>query len=277
MGGRPVSSLAVIAEGDDPELVVRARELGDQLGIPVVEREGGEFELLLAVTAERLELRQPGERVRPVFVDFSSGEFARRVQGSGRRSLLARAIGFKGTPLRVVDATAGLGGDAMLMALLGCEVTAIERDSVVFALLQDGLERASMDGAFSEAAGRIHLVEADGVDYLGGREEVQEVVYLDPMFPVRRKTALPGRELQVLARLVGHGEMAEGEALLRAALEAGARRVVVKRADDGAVLAAPSGGGPAVQFSGRTVRFDTYLGSGEQMSNGPLVAEGRDG
>ena len=54
MGGRPVSSLAVIAEGDDPELVVRARELGDQLGIPVVEREGGEFELVLAVTAVNL-------------------------------------------------------------------------------------------------------------------------------------------------------------------------------------------------------------------------------
>ncbi len=262
MGGRPVSSLAVIAEGDDPELVVRARELGDQLGIPVVEREGGEFELLLAVTAERLELRQPGERVRPVFVDFSSGEFARRAQGSGRRSLLGRAIGFKGTPLRVVDATAGLGGDTMLMALLGCEVTAIERDGVVFALLQDGLERASMDGAFSEAAGRVHLVEADGGDYLGGREEVPEVVYLDPMFPARKKSALPGRELQALARLVGHGEVAEGEELLRAALEAGARRVVVKRADDGAVLAAPGGGGPDVQFSGRTVRFDVYLGSG---------------
>jgi 16S rRNA (guanine1516-N2)-methyltransferase len=93
---------------------------------------------------------------------------------------------------------------------------------------------------------------------------VPEVVYLDPMFPVRRKTALPGRELQVLARLVGHGEMAEGEALLRAALEAGARRVVVKRGDDGAVLSAPGVGGPDVQFSGRTVRFDVYLWSGSR-------------
>ncbi|MBT5774833.1 MAG: class I SAM-dependent methyltransferase, partial [Dehalococcoidia bacterium] len=157
MGGRPVSSLAVIVESDDPELEVRARELGDQLGVPVVDREGGEFELLLAVTAERLELRQPGERVRPVFVDFRSGEFARRAQGSGRRSLLARAIGFKDGAPRVVDTTAGLGRDAMVLALLGCEVTAIERDGVVFALLEDGLRRARSGGVLSEAAGRVHL------------------------------------------------------------------------------------------------------------------------
>jgi 16S rRNA (guanine1516-N2)-methyltransferase len=190
--------------------------------------------------------------------------------------LLARAIGFKDGPPRVVDVTAGLGRDSIVLALLGCEVTAIERDGVVFALLQDGLDRASKYVALSEAVGRVHLVEADGADYLGGLEEVPEVVYLDPMFPVRRKTALPGRDLQALVRLVGHGEMAEGEALLRAALEAGARRVVVKRGDDDAELAAPGGGGSDVQFSGRTVRFDVYVAPGEGKSAGAAVADVRD-
>lgn len=262
MGVRPVSSLAVTVAGDDPELKVRARELGDRLGVPMVERESGEFELLLAVTVERLELWQPGERVRAVFADFSSGEFARRAQGSGRRSLLARAIGLKGGAPRVVDATAGLGRDSMVLALLGCEVTAVERDGVVAALLEDGLRRVTSDGALTEAAGRVHVVEADGVDYLTGLKEAPEVVYLDPMFPARKKSALPGRELQVLARLVGHGGVREAEELLAAALGAGARRVVVKRGDDGAVLATPDARGPDVQFKGRTVRFDVYLGPG---------------
>jgi 16S rRNA (guanine1516-N2)-methyltransferase len=269
-----VSSLAVLAEGDKPELEVRARELSAQLGVPVVDREGGEFDLLLAVTAERLELRQPGERVRAVFVDFGSGEFVRRAHGSGRRSLLGRAIGIKGQAPRVVDATAGLGRDSMVLALLRCEVTAIERNGVVFALLEDGLQRATSDGVLSEAAGRIHLVQADGVEYLGQLDEAPEVVYLDPMFPPRKKSALPGRELQALTRVVGHGRVREAEALLAAALASGARRVVVKRGDDGAVLATPDGEGSDVQFTGRTMRFDVYLRSSREDGREPNAGAG---
>ena len=257
MVGDCVTSTAVLVAGDGPEVHERASVLGARLGIDVVEDETDDFELLLAVTAERLELRQPGMRVRPVFVDFNSGEFKRRAGGSGRRSLLGRAIGFKGQPLRVVDATAGLGRDAMVMALLGCEVTAVERDNVVFSLLQDGLARDK-----SEASERVRLVLADAVAYLGQMGETPDVVYLDPMFPARKKSALPGRELQVLARLVGHGGIGEAEVLLEAALVSGAGRVVVKRSDDGAPLAARGWPRPDVQVSGRTVRFDVYLRPG---------------
>lgn len=254
-----MSSVAVLIEGDGPELVAGARELAGQLGVTVVDDESGGFELLLVVTAERLELRQPGKRVRPVFIDFSSEEFVRRARGTGRRSLIARAIGLKGEPLSVVDATAGLGRDAMVLALLGCAVTAIERDGVVFALLEDGLRRAALDAVFADAAARVSLVRADAVEYLGSREMEPDVVYLDPMFPARKKSALPGRELQALVRLLGHGEVCEAEALLAAALDAGARRVVVKRGDDGLPLRGPDGRGPDVRFEGRTVRFDVYL------------------
>ena len=270
-----MSLFAVLAAGDGRELLERALELGDRLGAPVVESAGREFELLLAVTADRLELRQPGERVRPVFVEFSSGEFARRARGSGRRSLLGRAVGLKGPPPRVVDATAGLGRDAMVLALLGCEVTAVERDGAVLALLEDGLGRAAMNVALSEAAGRVRLVQADGVEYLSGIDEAPEVVYLDPMFPAR-KSALPARELQALVRLVGHGDVGDAEALLAAALGASARRVVVKRGDDGAALAKPNGHGPDVQFRGRTVRFDVYLPSGQGAAARPRLRSRED-
>lgn len=252
-----MTSIAVLVADDGPEVNERASVLGARLGIDVVEDETDEFELLLAVTTARLELRQPGMRVRPVFVDFGSGEFRRRAEGSGRRSLLARAIGFKGQPLRVVDATAGLGRDSMVMALLGCDVTAVERDCVVFALLEDGLTRDQ-----SEASERVSLVLADAAAYLGQMGEMPDVVYLDPMFPTRKKSALPGRELQALARLVGHGGIGEAEELLEAALVSGARRVVVKRSDDGAPLAAAGWARPDVQFAGRTVRFDVYLRPG---------------
>ncbi len=258
-----MSSIAVLVAGDDADVGGRARDLGARLGIDVVECGDDEFELLVAVTAEGLELRQPHERVRPVTADFTSGRFRRRVARLGRRSLIARALGYKGQPLRVLDTTAGLGTDAMTMACLGCDVTAVERDGVVHALLEDGLSRALHADGVAEAAGRVGLLCADGIQVVSRSGEPFDVVYLDPMFPVRRKTALPSRELQALARLVGRDETHEGELLLEAALRSGAARVVVKRADDGPVLDASDRQGPDVQFSGRTARFDVYLGGRE--------------
>jgi 16S rRNA (guanine1516-N2)-methyltransferase len=111
----------------------------------------------------------------------------------------------------------------------------------------------------SEASARVRLIRADAMGYLRQMSDGPDVVYLDPMFPARKKSALPGRELQALARLVGHGETGEAEALLAAALASGARRVAVKRSDDGAPLTMQGRSEPDVQFAGRTVRFDVYL------------------
>ena len=112
-----------------------------------------------------------------------------------RKSALARACD-AGTGLRVLDATAGWGTDGLALARLGCHVRMLESNPQVFAMLDDRLRRRSGVRAATEwadARSRMRSPDKDRYD----------VIYLDPMFPPRNKTALPARPLQVLREIVG--------------------------------------------------------------------------
>ena len=133
----------VAVYASSPELTPRALSLATRLELPFTPDPEGAA-LLLAVTDTRLELRETGVRAAgPVYVDFAGGSAAHRRQGS-RGGALARAVGLKGGRLPfVLDATAGLGGDASVLASLGATVRLVERSKVVGALLEDGLMRAA--------------------------------------------------------------------------------------------------------------------------------------
>ncbi len=68
----------------------------------------------------------------------------RRKFGGGRGEAVAKAVGIKGDYLPDVDATAGLGRDAFVLASVGCRVRMLERNPVVAALLDDGPARAML-------------------------------------------------------------------------------------------------------------------------------------
>lgn len=220
------------------------------------------YPLLLVVTDERLEVRQTASMVGPVYAEFDAGRFGYRRTLPLRRELLARAVGFKGEPLEVFDMTAGLGRDAMLLALLGCSVTAIESNPVVFELLADGLRRASRDEDMARVIEeRLRLIRGDAVDYLATlSERAPDVVYLDPMFPARTRSAQVKKEMVLLARLTGGEERSDDAGqLLAAALRSGCRRVVMKRPRHAPPLIVPGGLAPTSRFEGRAARFDVYF------------------
>ena len=250
-------TVAVYATAELSDVLGTPEELASLLDLPLVDGPSDDYELLLVVTGERLELHQTDSEVGPVFCDFTSSDFRRRRAGSLRGELLAKAIGYKGERLSVVDATAGFGRDAMLLALLGCEVTAIERDPVVAALLVDGVHRALGYPDLQDAVELLKLVTSDSREFLSSLEQPPDVIYLDPMFVSKNRSARPKKELWALARLVRDDD--DGASLLASAVETGCRRIAVKRPDNGAPLLAPGGRAPDVQFPGKTVRFDVYL------------------
>ncbi len=181
----------------------------------------------------------------------------RRRSARDRRQPLALAVGLRhGTPT-VVDATAGLGRDAFLLAALGCSVIAVERSPVLGALIRDGLERAanSGDASLATVVERIKLVIQDAREVLAGMSEAAapDVVYIDPMYPPTRKSALAKKEMRALRRIVGDDPDA-GE-LLEIARRVARKRVVVKRRRRGPPLAPE----PAIQYRGKQVRYDVYL------------------
>jgi len=189
-------------------------------------------------------------------LDFVGGALGHRLRfGGGRGQALHRAAGFtNGKTPNLVDATAGLGRDAFLLASMGACVTLIERSPEVHALLRDALERASAAGPeFAEIVGRMTLLHGDAKALLPSL--TAEVVLVDPMHPPRKNTALVKKEMRVLRQLVG----ADPDALelMQTALACAQKRVVLKwplHADPLPGLRKPSH-----QIIGKTTRYDVFM------------------
>jgi len=239
----------------DEGLEAEARTLAAQLELPLAgQREAG---LLLVVTRERLELREVAANAAgPVSADFVAGRADyRRRHGGGRGQLLARAVGLKGGAFpTVVDATAGLGRDAFVLAALGARVTLLERSAVVGALLADALRRARADAEVAAIAARMTLHTGDAILYLESLSVRPEVIYLDPMYPHTNKRALQKKEMRFFRQLVGSDD--DAPRLLDAARRAALGRVVVKRPASAPFLA---GAKPDAKLESKNTRFDLYF------------------
>lgn len=221
-------------------------------------------EVEAALEAAGLELRRAGDGAlvlagdgMELRADLSSMVPRLRPDRLGRE-LLVRAARVRGAGApTAVDATAGLGEDALLLAAAGFSVTLYERDPVIAALLADALARAADDPALAAAVARMRLVEGDsvaGLRAMGERGEHPDVVFLDPMFPERRKSAAVRKKFQLLHRLERPCD--DERALLDAALAARPRKVVVKRPPKGPRLA---GAKPSYELAGKAVRYDVIV------------------
>ena len=238
---------------------LRAAALRRLLQIPSVETLPQQGPLLL-LSAQRLEFRIAGNPELPgaLWVDFNSEDARRRSRQPGGE-LLVRAAKVRqaGQPL-LIDATAGLGRDGFLLASHGFRVQMIEANPIVAALLDDGLARAQTLPHLEAAVSRIELCVGDAIDVLATLDQQPAVIYLDPMFPERSKTAKVKQNLRLLQLL--EAKMAAPEPLLLAALATGARKVVVKRPLKGQLLADLA---PSYTLKGKAVRFDVYVGKGQ--------------
>lgn len=196
----------------------------------------------------------------PLVVDFVAGKAGhRRRFGGGRGQLVAKACGLgRGVTPSVVDATAGLGRDAFVLASLGARVLMLERVPAVYALLEDALLRALADEAVGEIAGRLQLRHADAARELAtsvaGCGVDPQVIHLDPMFPHRDKSALVKKEMRLFRELAGDDD--DAPRLLEAALDVATHRVVVKRPRKAPPLDGPR---PGHVIEAKTSRYDLYV------------------
>ncbi len=191
-----------------------------------------------------------------VCVDFlDETKTYRRKFGGGRRQALAKAVGLKkGANPSVLDATAGLGSDAFVLASLGCHVHMIEQHPLIAALLEDGLNRAkegSDIGSWVKA--RLSFSHNDSCSDEVILPFTPDVVYLDPMYPFKKKSALVKKEMQMLQVLVI--DKIDEKKLLNVALERATNRVVVKRPIQAPFL---SNHETTNQVKTKNHRFDIY-------------------
>jgi 16S rRNA (guanine1516-N2)-methyltransferase len=192
-------------------------------------------------------------------VDFVTGAAAhRRKFGGGKGQAIAKAVGLnkgKGITPHVLDGTAGLGRDGFVLASLGCRVTLHERHPIVAALLYDGLQRAYLDSEIGTwMSERMTMAFGSSHSLLPETQSEIDVVYLDPMFPHREKSAAVKKEMRVFQSLVGSD--LDADALLAPAISLASKRVVVKRPDYAPFLADKT---PSMQIKTKKNRFDVYV------------------
>lgn len=201
--------------------------------------------------ADGLILEGDGMRLRASFGDMKRRLFHGKLNGE----LLVRAARLKGIEEpTLVDATAGLGQDSLLLAAAGFSVTLIECNPVIAAMLVDAIERARRDPELADAAGRMQVIEGNSLKVLRDLSMPPDVVYLDPMFPGRSKSAAVKKKFQLLHRLEMPCE--DEMALLEAARAAHPRKIVIKRPVKGPHLA---GVKPDYTLRGKAVRYDCIV------------------
>lgn len=246
-------SVRVRAEALDASFAEALEVWAQRLGLG----HDGEADFALQLGAEGLQLLQLGpDSPGPVRVDFVEGAVAhRRKFGGGSGQMIAKAVGVQpGIRPVVLDATAGLGRDAFVLATLGCQMTLIERQPLIAALLEDGLARAGRDLETAAIAGRMHLLQGNAIYLMDNWQgEPPQVIYLDPMFPHRDKSALVKKEMRLFRPLVGDDQ--DAPALLRAALALATHRVVVKRPRKAPII---EGAKPSFSLEGKSSRYDIY-------------------
>jgi 16S rRNA (guanine1516-N2)-methyltransferase len=261
----PSQSLAIVCT--NPAFEDQAQALAEQMQLPLLDTPAkhlSEPAQVLVVDETGIALQATGRKAPgPVRVDFTAGGANhRRKFGGGKGQMIAKAVGRKGKfAPHVLDATAGLGGDAFVLACLGCRMSLHERSPVVHQLLADGLARgrawaALNDPELADILARMQLQKTDSLQQLIALAETDDkpdVVYLDPMFPERAKSASVKKEMVAFHSLVGKDPDADG--LLALALAAAKYRVVVKRPVKAQFLADAQ---PNYQLQGKSSRFDIY-------------------
>ncbi|MCF6189800.1 MAG: class I SAM-dependent methyltransferase [Cocleimonas sp.] len=259
-------TIAISADKGTPK--TQLDTLAKQTSLPLLDQHI-RADYLLHITTEYLELRKIDHsskkpKVESIHIDFLAGKANhRRLHGGGKGQDLAKAIGLhKIKEPTILDLTAGMGGDAFVLATLGADVTLIERNPVTYALLNDALSRAklSADTELLDIIGRMNLNNEDAQQSLNkleelGKENLPDVIYIDPMFPTRSKSAQVKKEMQFFHNIVGADE--DSEQLLLMSLKLANKRIVVKRPRLAEKLTKTIE--PAFDIVGKSTRYDVYL------------------
>lgn len=212
----------------------------------MIEKEG------LIQTENGLALNLEGQMIQGDFTKM----LKRLTHANLSHELLVKACKIKNAdfPLTIIDATAGLGEDSLLLAAAGHNVKLYERDEIIAKLLEDTLERAKSNETLSDIVGRMELYKEDSIKALTCLNYKPDIIYLDPMFPKREKTGLVKKKFQVIHVIEKPCE--DGEELLNAAIAAGPKRIVIKRPLKAEFLANKK---PSYSIEGKSIRYDCIV------------------
>ncbi len=216
-------------------------------------------ELIIAESSSGLELSwssQASTKRLKYCIDVEQFAAQQKTFPAPKQGAFNQALGKK--TKQIIDATGGWGGDTLLMCAQGYQVTIIERHPVMALLLKDAMNRLALtQWAHCHDVKIPHVIEVNAIELLAQKKIIADCVYLDPMFPTKRKkSAAVNKNMQLLQWLVGADLDADN--LLQAALDSNYTRIAVKRPDYAQPLLI-NNQKPNEQFSSKLVHYDVYL------------------
>lgn len=247
-------------------LASAAAQFAQQLSLDITSLDKASTAFILYYKQDYVELIDT-ETNTAIHVDFVSGTLAhRRKYGGGKGQSIAKAVGIKNykLPLSILDVTAGLAKDAFVLACLGCSVTMIERNPIIAELVNSALRLAENTAEFQDIQQQgFKLIQTDAIDYLNklaAKPDITypDVIYIDPMYPERKKSASVKKNMQILQKLLVHNENKQFDEtlLLEYALQKALKRVVVKRPKGAPCLTDKK---PTMCIESKSTRYDVYV------------------
>lgn len=191
----------------------------------------------------------------PFSINFSSNNFIRRKNQANSQDII-KAIGIKGSLVKpkILDTTAGQGRDSFILASLGCNITLLERNKVIYLLLKNAVDNAKNNDELKNIVKNMTIINQDSVEFLENNNDFFDVIYVDPMFPKSNKSRLVKKDMQIFREIVGND--LDSSKILDSALKSNTKRVVVKRMNKSNFLDNKK---PNFSIKGTSIRFDVYI------------------
>ncbi len=221
--------------------------LSRKLNAPI-EKEPGD-DLTLIVDSTGVSLNGYGLKLQG---DFEKEMLRRISDGRLAHEMLVKVTKTQETGLKAIDATAGMGEDAILLAANGYEVIMYEQNPVIAALLRDTIRRAKKNQKLKEIVSRMTLIEGNSIELMKYQNDIA-VIYLDPMFPAKKKSSLTNKKLQLIQKL--EHPCFDEEELLNAAFDVNPEKIIIKRPHNGKYLADRK---PDYSVEGKAIRYDCF-------------------
>lgn len=226
----------------------QALELAEKLGITPVASQNykQDADIIIFFSAKSAQLIIPTISPKPFKIDFSY-YLEHFSEQNLKMHPLAQAIGLKNKNLTVLDATAGFGKDTALISCLGHKVIALEQNSIIFAMLSSAEHELT----------NVQFINQDSRKYLTNiTTPYPDIIYLDPMFPIKNKNNLVKKPMQILQAILANTPN-DNDELLNAAIQKANKKVIVKRPQTAMPLANLK---PDMTITkSQSTRYDIYL------------------
>lgn len=198
----------------------------------------------------------------PLFIDSESRRFQidfvndrsnyHKIKAGLSSEPLSRAVGSGKYGKKILDLSAGLGVDAVFLAQMGYQVTAVERNPFIYLALENALMNLK-----SHYAENLKFVFGEALSTLQNLTSDYDICYFDPMFPIKNKSALPKQEMLFFKNLVG-SDLDSGEVIQAVLRSKKFKRCTVKRPLSAEPLLVSEKIKPVGSIKGKIIRYDIY-------------------